>query len=571
MTHSLFHPMYEKHQAMLEQALVAIQNRGYWSPYSENAHVYGDGAIEMGRRAFDTFLNAQFYLDQPGVILRGGAEVSPYGFRLNVSYPMCSPDALIAAGKAAMPAWAKAGADTRAGVCLEILTRLNDKSMEIAHAVMHTTGQSLMTAFQSCGPHAQDRGLEAVALAYREMKQVPDVTLWKRPHPEHKPIPIHMEKTFRIAPRGVALVIACSTFPTWHAYPGLFASLVTGNAVIVKAHPQAVLPLAITVAVARATLKSAGFDPGLISLLVDVPEALVTRSVALHPEIRIIDYTGNRLFGEWLLQHVQQADLYVETGGVNCIVIDSSDDYEGMLRNLAITLSLNSGQMKTTPQTLFVPAGGITVNTDAVPAGKVSADEFGVHLSHAIGKFLDHEEQAIEVLGAIQSSWIEEKIEHSADIATVLRDSVTLTHPQFPKARLRTPMLLKVALDDESIWMEERTGPITCIVKTSSTAQSLSVVERTIREHGAMTFSVYSIDTHIQQMAEDVALRVGVALSFNLTDGVYVNQTNGFSDFQGTGANPAGNACLASSAFVARRFFIVPSRRHLHPIATHGG
>ena len=38
-------------------------------------------------------------------------------------------------------------------------------------------------------------------------------------------------------PRGVALVVACSTFPTWNGYPGIFASLVTGNPVIVKAHP----------------------------------------------------------------------------------------------------------------------------------------------------------------------------------------------------------------------------------------------------------------------------------------------------------------------------------------------
>ncbi len=563
MNNSLFHPMYEKHQAMLEQALVAIQNRGYWSPYSENAHVYGDGAIEAGRQAFEAFLNAQFYLDQPGVIKRGGAEISPYGLELEVSYPLCSPDALIAAGKAAMPAWVKAGPDTRAGVCVEILARLNDASMEIAHAVMHTTGQSLITAFQSGGPHAQDRGLEAVAMAYREMKQVPEFVLWKRMQGQHQPI--HMEKTFRIVPRGVALVIACSTFPTWHAYPGIFASLATGNPVIVKAHPQAVLPLAISVALARKTFKEAGFDPNLICLLVDEPDALISREVALNPDIRIIDYTGNRLFGEWLAQNARQAEVYVETGGVNCIVIDSTDDYEGMLHNLAITLSLNSGQMKTTPQTLFVPAGGIRVNTDAVPEGRVGADELALRLAQAIGKFLENEAHAIEVLGAIQSPWIEERIEHCAAHATVLRESVTLLHPQFPAARVRTPLLLKAAIDEHAVWMEERTGPISYVVKTPSTMQSLAVVERTIREHGAVTLSVYSTDPNIQQTAEDVALRVGVALSFNLTDGVYVNQTNGFADFQGTGANPAGNACLASSAFVARRFLIVPSRHHLHP------
>ena len=55
-------------------------------------------------------------------------------------------------------------------------------------------------------------------------------------------------------PRGVALVIGCNTFPTWNSYPGLFASLATGNAVVVKPHPRAVLPLAISVAAIREAL-----------------------------------------------------------------------------------------------------------------------------------------------------------------------------------------------------------------------------------------------------------------------------------------------------------------------------
>ena len=49
-------------------------------------------------------------------------------------------------------------------------------------------------------------------------------------------------------------MIGCNTFPTWNAYPGIFASLATGNPVVVKPHPQAVLPLAITVEVAREVL-----------------------------------------------------------------------------------------------------------------------------------------------------------------------------------------------------------------------------------------------------------------------------------------------------------------------------
>ena len=56
-------------------------------------------------------------------------------------------------------------------------------------------------------------------------------------------------------------MIGCNTFPTWNGYPGMFASLATGNAVIVKPHPNAILPLAITVQIAREVLAEAGFDP----------------------------------------------------------------------------------------------------------------------------------------------------------------------------------------------------------------------------------------------------------------------------------------------------------------------
>ena len=59
---------------------------------------------------------------------------------------------------------------------------------------------------------------------------------------------------------------SCNTFPTWNTYPGLFASLACGNPVLVKPHPRAVLPLAISVEIAREVLRDAGFDPALVQL-----------------------------------------------------------------------------------------------------------------------------------------------------------------------------------------------------------------------------------------------------------------------------------------------------------------
>ena len=42
---------------------------------------------------------------------------------------------------------------------------------------------------------------------------------------------------------------------------------------------------------------------------------------------------------------------------------------------------------------------------------------------------------------------------------------------------------------------------------------------------------------------------------------MYVNQTAAFSDFHGSGGNPAANAALCDGAFVANRFRVVEVRR----------
>ncbi|WP_305203569.1 hypothetical protein, partial [Klebsiella quasipneumoniae] len=80
-----------------------------------------------------------------------------------------------------------------------------------------------MMAFQAGGPHAQDRALEAIAVAWKAMADVPAEAVWEKPQGKHAPAVLH--KRFEIVGRGVALVIGCATFPTWNTYPGLFAAL----------------------------------------------------------------------------------------------------------------------------------------------------------------------------------------------------------------------------------------------------------------------------------------------------------------------------------------------------------
>lgn len=549
---------FERHQPQLEQALAAAALRGYWSPFAESPSPrnYGETANDDGRAAFEALRGKPFPLnlhDADGTV---GGEKSPYGFDLGITYPHVPAAKLVAASKRALQDWRRAGPQAWVGVSLEILARLNKLSFEMAYAVRHTTGQGFMMAFQAGGPHAQDRGFEAVAYAWQEMSRIPGVAIWEKP--QGKNDPIRMEKHFTVVPRGVALVIGCSTFPTWNGYPGLFASLATGNTVIVKPHPGAILPLALTVKVAREVLQEAGFDPDVVLLAAHTAEEDTARQLALDPAVKIIDFTGSTANGDWLENNARQALVYTEKAGVNQVIIDSAADLKGVARNLAFSLALYSGQMCTAPQNIYVPRDGIQT-----PEGRVSFDEVAAALGAAVDKLGADAAKAVELTGAIQNEGIVERIEKARALGLpVVADSKTLTHPQFENARVRTPLLLRAEAGNPAI-SQEWFGPIAFVVATDSTAHSIQIARDSVIEHGALSLSAYTTSNEVAEQVQEAAEESGVSLSLNLTGAVFVNQTAAFSDFHGTGANPAANAALSDSAYVSNRFRVVQTRRHI--------
>jgi phenylacetic acid degradation protein paaN len=554
--------LFERHRPTLEKALEVIHTRRYWTPYPEipSGSIYGETANDDGRKAFEAYRGSTFPLDQPGADGRtAGGERSPYGFELDIRYPRSDPDALIAAQQAALPAWRDAGVDARAGVCLEILDRLNKRSFEMGYAVMHTTGQAFVMAFQAGGPHAQDRGLEGLAYAYAEQTRHAPEAEWEKP--QGKRDPLRLAKRFTIAPRGISLVVGCNTFPTWNSYAGIFASLASGNPVLIKPHHRSILPMAITVAVAREVLAEAGFDPNLVCLAVAPAEEHLASTLATRPEVRIIDYTGSTAYGEWLEANARQAAVFTEKAGVNSIVIDSTDDLGAMARNIAFSLSLYSGQMCTAPQNLLVPRDGVTVAGEKVPLTEVEKA-----IADAIEELLADPAKAVEVTGAIVNDDVRRRTDEAGTLGRTILASRSIEHPQFPAAVIRTPALIHVDASDpkaEAVYSKEWFGPVAFVVATDSTDQSLEVFRRTGHACGSITAAVYSTSDDVLAAAESAALDVGVALSCNLVGNIWVNQSAAFSDFHATGANPAANASLTDGAFVAGRFRIVESRRPL--------
>lgn len=545
-----------RHRPTLDAALAAIRTREFFTHFPEQIKAYPKEAAAAGKKWFDATLGTALALDQPGTDGTVGAERSPYGFELGVAYPHADIDALLPAMEAGLPAWRDAGPEVRAAVCIEILTEINKQSFEFAYAVMHTSGQAFGMAFQAAGPHAQDRGLEAVAYGYAAMTEHVSQALWEKPQGSRPPI--RLAKKWVAVPRGIGMVVGCSTFPTWNGFPGLFASLVTGNAVLVKPHPQTVLPLAMTVAVARRVLAEAGFDPNLVALVAEAPREGLAKTLALRPEVRIIDFTGSNEFGDWLERNAAQAQVFTEKAGVNTIVIDSfaEDQYPAALDHLAFSLSLSTGQMCTSPQNLLVPRDGIRVGGQAK-----SFDEFAAELAGAVDKLLGDDARACAILGAVVNSSITERLALAEGVGKTVLASRAIKHPDFPEATVRTPLIATVDAADAGVYEHEWFGPISFIVATDGTAHSIALYEQTVREHGALTAAVYSTDESVIDAAEEATWKAGASLSINLTGQVYMNQSSGFSDYHASGLNPAANATYTDHDFVASRFRFVQSRR----------
>ncbi|HKX68057.1 MAG TPA: phenylacetic acid degradation protein PaaN [Intrasporangium sp.] len=565
------HPLLDQHAGVLDEIRQALTSRSWYSRYPESPspRVYGETAAAEGLAAYEAHLNRPYAAELASAVdgTFVGSEVSPYGPTLGVAYPVLDLDAGLAAAEAAIPAWRAAGPQVRAAVCVEIADQINRRSFELANAVMHTSGQPFVMSFQAGGPHAQERAIEAVAAGLIEQERVPESVVWEKPGKdrEGKPAPIRMQKDYRIIPRGVSLVIGCNTFPTWNAYPGIFASLVTGNPVVIKPHPRAVLPLAITVDAARTVLAEAGFDPALVQLAAEADGQGLAKTLAERDEIAIIDYTGGPAFGAWLEERGAALGklVYTEKAGLNTVVVDSTDNLKGVLGNLAFSLTLYSGQMCTAPQNIYVPSTG--VETDE---GHLSFEEFGERLAGAVSRLTGDDAKAVELLGATVNDQVRSNADSLESMAAeaegrVVLDSRRVVHPSFAEAVVRAPGLVSLDVQREDVYTQECFGPVGFLIETASTDQSLAQLADTVRQHGGMTASVYSTDEDVLEQARQAAVAGGVALSENLTGQIFVNQTAAFSDFHGTGANPAANAAYTDAAYVANRFRVITSRRHV--------
>ncbi len=557
-----FDALVARHAPTLEAAIEAVNSRKSWSPFrdSPSAKFHAPGAPEIGRAAFEAQLGQSFDLDQPGIAGRTGAEVSPFTrLPLGIDYPVCDPAALIDAAQKAMSSWRNVDPEARIALCLEMATRLYARNFEMAHSVMHVAGQSYTQAFSGSGPNALDRGIEALAYAAKAMRDVVPAVRWDRTFGREE---VSLDKQYRLVPRGIGLVICCASFPTWNAYPAMFASLATGNPVIVKPHPIAILPMAIVVQECRRVLADHGCDPNLVTLAVDTLEAPIAQRFVDDPAVQIIDFTGSPRYGGHLERTVTGKLLYTETAGINSVVLESCEDLDATVTAIARATCLFSAQMCTSPQNVYVPAGGI--NT---AQGHRTFDEVAAALVAAIDSIADNPPVAAGVMGAVQAEPSCEIVRNLAARAAqspnaqVLRVPAAYAHPDYPQARTMTPLVVALPAGNTALYAEEHFGPVMFIIAATDGDAAVEEATRLARVYGAISSYLYSTDDGFIDRSLAAYEASGMNVSINLHGAMWANFAAAYSDYHVTGLNPAGNACLADLAFVASRFRIVQNRR----------
>jgi phenylacetic acid degradation protein paaN len=540
--------LYDTHKELLDTATKAVFDRSFYAAYPEHPKAYNEDGAAKGIEWLNGQLGNTFSeLLQTQEDGFKGDEVSPYTQeQLNISYPYFRPDKLVVKAEFAGREWKNTTPETRASILIASLERIKHRFFDIAYATMHTSGQSFMMSFQASGPHANDRALEAIVLGYVELKRFPDTADWEKPMGKFS---IRVKKKWRAIGRGVSLVIGCSTFPVWNSVPGLYASLMTGNPVIVKPHPGAILPIAIVVAEIQKALLAERFNPDLVQLAVDTASDPIAKKLVEHPDVKIIDYTGNTHFGDYV-EGLKGKIAFTEKAGVNSVILDSVKDLDAVLQNLAFAACLYSGQMCTAPQNFFIPETGVKTADDIVPFNEVAR-----RFAEAVKAIVTNPKMAAGTLGAIQSMQTSQRVVDAKALdGKVLLESIEVSNEEFPNARTASPLILEVDVKDKDIYSNELFGPVVLLIKTDNTKHSVSLAKELAKKKGAISCGAYATDPEMIEYIESEMEEAFTPVAFNLTGPIWMNQNAAFSDFHVTGGNPAGNATFTDSAYITRRF-----------------
>lgn len=541
--------LFEKYKTIINDTVKSIHKGYFFNNYPElpTDRIYGENSISDGYQKFKSHINNKFEeLRQTMPESWEGSEESPFLQKpLNILYPTFDINTLIERAKNEYHKWRKVSIEDRAGLLIESLERIKKRFFEIAYATMHTTGMGYVMAFQISGPHSAQRALNAVASGFEALKRYPATRFGRIVQDEFG---IKLGKSWIAVPKGISLIIGCPNFPSRDTVPSIFASLITGNPVIVKPHSSSVLPIAIAVAEIQKVFSENGFDPDVCQLAVDSDDEDVIKSLVENQHIKLIDFKGNCMLYDYL-HNLKDKTVFTEKLSVNSVIIDSFEDLDIAIKNLVMSLALYSGQMSNTPQNFFIPEDGIKT-----PDGVITYNDFVNRFIKALSELIN-EEVGAQILGSIQNQSTITRIEklEKQNGGLILKAS-PYPHPEYKNARTLSPMVMELFPNQKDIYMKEHFGPVGFFIKTKNSFHSLELAYETADKKGALYCSVFTTNEKFKDIIIDQMTTTNTPITFNMVGNIYLVPGADYGEYHLTGGNTASSASAANLDFVSQRF-----------------
>lgn len=335
-----------------------------------------------------------------------------------------------------------------------------------------------------------------------------------------------LAKDERLDPRGVVLCISPWNFPLAIFLGQVAAALVTGNTVLAKPAEQTSL-IALR---AVELMERVGLPKD--TLLTVVNEGPVIGNALLHDErIKAVIFTGSTQTGTFISQelakrHTEQVPLIAETGGQNCMIVDSTALPEQVVDDVIASGFQSAGQRCSALRVLFIQED-IADTIIQMLRGALAELRIGdpALLSTDVGPVID--QKALDTLNQhVKEMQDKAKLLYASDIPEDCKDGYYFA-----------PRLYEI--DNIGVLSKEVFGPCVHIVRYKE--KHLSKV---IDEINATGFGLtMGIHTRIDEKAIELAKRSkagNVYINRNMIGAIVGVQPFGGRGLSGTGPKAGG-------------------------------
>ncbi|QIB67259.1 bifunctional proline dehydrogenase/L-glutamate gamma-semialdehyde dehydrogenase PutA [Kineobactrum salinum] len=329
----------------------------------------------------------------------------------------------------------------------------------------------------------------------------------------------------RLRPRGVILCISPWNFPLAIFLGQVSAALAAGNTVVAKPAEQTSL-----IALRTAELmQDCGFPTGVMSLLVAAGRA-VGEQLVPDPRIKAVMFTGSTDTGRWIAERLaERADapvpLVAETGGQNCMMVDSTALPEQVVRDVLASGFQSAGQRCSALRVLFLQED---------IADKVIEMTIGAMQELALGDPCSLTTDVGPVIDARARASLEDHVRYLEATGRLLYCAQT---PEPGEHTFFAPRLYEIS--NLSLLEREVFGPIVHVIRYR--AEAFDEVLEQINQTGfGLTFGIHS---RIEDSCNRAAARIeagNIYVNRNMIGAIVGVQPFGGRGLSGTGPKAGG-------------------------------